>query len=197
MEASYREFLERTANSYCTKADEFNNRANAMMELGRYIEAQRDYNRACSLAPDEPIFFLNRAGLFIRLGMTNSAFDDAIEARLLIGDGSVEHLDNLLQLSMIFKKCNSLNLAAEALLNFLKLLKSIIPYTVKDSEGGYKIRKDNKTIHTSNLADLDDVKTLLKAIREDKACEEDMQLISLIEEIEREYANCEWLTVKD
>jgi len=47
------------------------------------------------------------------------------------------------------------------------------------------------------FADLDDVKTLLRAIRVDKACEGDMQLISLIEEIKREIVDCGWLTAKD
>jgi hypothetical protein len=31
----------------------------------------------------------------------------------------------------------------------------------------------------------------------DKACEGDMQLISLIEEIKREIVDCGWLTAKD
>lgn len=197
MEASYREFLEETANSYCTRADEFNNRANAMMELGRYLEAQRDYNRACNMAPDEPIFFLNRSELFIQLGMMQSALDDAMEARLLIGDGSVKHLDDLLHLARIFKKCNSLNLAAETLLNFLKLSKSLIPYTVKDSDGGYIIRKGSQTVHMSNFVNIDDVKTLLQAIQGDKAREGDMLPGSLIEEIKREVTDCGWLTAKD
>jgi hypothetical protein len=47
------------------------------------------------------------------------------------------------------------------------------------------------------FASLDDVKTLLQAIREDKACEGDMQLISIIEEIERKIVDCGWLTAKD
>ena len=52
MENEYNEFLEATANSKCTCASEFNNRAIALMELGRYIEAQRDFDRACSLEPN-------------------------------------------------------------------------------------------------------------------------------------------------
>ncbi|MBP8692446.1 MAG: tetratricopeptide repeat protein [Sedimentibacter sp.] len=189
MKAYYKNFLEETANSYCTSADEFNNRAIAMMELGRYLEAQRDYNRACNLEPDEPLYLLNRAELFIQLGMTDSAFKDAMFARLLMGDGSVKHLDDLLHLAMILQRCSKPVLAAETLLSYLELLQSLIPYVVIENDGGYVIKKDNQTVHMSNIVNFNDVDFLLQAIQKDKGCEDISQLKLMIKKIKKDIIN--------
>jgi len=196
MKTPYEEFLEETANSYCTSAPEFNNRANAMMELGRYLEAQRDYNRACTLEPDEPVFFLNRAELFIELGMIESALNDAAYVRRIIDVDGIQNMEDMLQLAGVFHKCKSLYSAAEMLLCFLKLLRTLIPFTTKDNKGGFVIRKDKQNIHMSNLADFDEAKQLFQEFLWAKECEDDGMIKPLIEEIKREIYDCRTLALK-
>jgi len=188
MEASYREFLEETANSLCTNACEFNNRANAMMELGRYLEAQRDYNRACNLEPDEPIFFHNRAELFIQLGMIYNALQDAIHIRHIIRSSSMEQMDNLFNLFYLvelFLKCYKPDLAAETLLDFLRLLKFLTPCISKEDDGGYIIRQNNRTIHTNSIISYDEIIALLLKIQNTDKYSDNQRLQALVGNIKK------------
>jgi tetratricopeptide (TPR) repeat protein len=162
----YKQFLEATANSTCTCASEFNNRAVALMELGRYIEAQRDFDRACGLEPDASCL-LNAAELYLVLGMKEQALENIDKARQLAGNGNVAYLHGLYYVARMFLKCNEPESAEEAFLTFLRFLQSIIPYTVKDDRGDCIIRKDGHTIHiTPNIVDFEDLDRLVGAIKE-------------------------------
>lgn len=164
METEYMEFLEATADSTCTCASEFNNRAIALMELGRYDEAQRDFERACSLEPD-PSYFLNAAELYLALRMEERALENVRKARQLAGNGHVTHPQGLYHVACMFLKCNEPKSAEEVLLAFLQFLQSIIPYTLQDEMGGYIVRKDGHTIHaTPFIIDFDDLDRLIGAI---------------------------------
>jgi tetratricopeptide (TPR) repeat protein len=97
----YRGFIEETARNHCVRACEFNNRANAEKKLGRYLEAQRDYNRACDMEPNEAAYFLNRSALLLELGMATEALADAIHAYKTMRKAGIEHNDDYLQLASI------------------------------------------------------------------------------------------------
>ncbi len=185
MKTPYEEFLEETANSYCTSAYEFNNRANAMMELGRYLEAQRDYNRACNLEPDEPVFFLNRSEMFIQLGMIYNALQDAIHVKHIIGSGSMEHMSDLFCLAEIFLKCYRPDLAAETLLNLLRLLKFLTPCISREDDGGYVIRQNNRTIHTNSIISYDEILALLLKIQNTDKFGDNLRLQVLVGNIKK------------
>lgn len=164
----YNEFLEDTANSICTCASEFNNRAVALMELGRYIEAQRDFDTACRLEPD-PSYLLNAAELFLILGMKEHALENVRKARQVAGSGDVTDPRRLYYVAHMFLKCGEPEPADEALVDFLQFLLSIIPFTVKDNTYGHIIRKDGHTIQTApSIMDLDHLNRLVGAINEAK-----------------------------
>jgi len=164
MKAYYKNFLEETANSDCARAYEFNNRANAMMQLG-----------------------LNRAELFIQLGMTDSVLKDAIFARMLMVEGSVKLLDDLFHLARILQRYSKPDLDVGTLLSYLELLQAHIPYVVIENDGGYVIKKDNQTVHMSNIVNFNDVDFLLQAIQTDKGREDMSQLKLMIKKLKGYY----------
>lgn len=164
METEYMEFLNTTANSTCTCASEFNNRAIALMQLERYIEAQRDFERACSLESD-PSYLLNAAELFLTLGMKERALENISKARQLAKGGGVIDPRGLYYVARMFLKCGEPEPAEETLVDFLQFLLSVIPFTTKDDMDSYIIRKDGHTMHaTPSIIDFDDLDYLIGAM---------------------------------
>jgi len=150
VKTEYEIFLEETADSACTRAHEFNNRANTRMALGRHGEALRDYDRACSLDPDDPLLLLNWAELFLELGMTERALEDLERARQLSVNGNVAAPLDLFYIARLFLACNEPDLAEESLLAFLRFVRSILPFVAREEDDagiGHIIRKDGHTIH--------------------------------------------------
>lgn len=179
MKTEYEDFLEATADSNCMRAHEFNNRANARAALGRHNEALNDYGMACALEPDNPSFLLNQAELFIDLGMIEKALSNVRKARQLGGSGDVTDPHELYYVARMFLKCNEPEFAEEALIDFLRFLLSIIPYTVRDDMGGYIIKKDGHTMHISGIIDFEDLDHLVREINEVKGYKDNMRIKKL------------------
>jgi tetratricopeptide (TPR) repeat protein len=162
-------FLLETADEHCARACEFNNRANARSELGRYLEAQIDYNRACDIDPNEPTYFLNRAGLFVQLGLIDDAMRDCLHVATLLKEDDVRHYDDLFTLASIFWQCGERLLAIQSLLNYLGMMEFLIPYATQKEEGsGYRIEKNGCVMHVApNLIEIERVAALIKTIEDE------------------------------
>ena len=185
------ENVEATANSKCTCASEFNNRAIALMELGRYIEAQRDFDRACSLEHD-PSYLLNAAELFLTLGMKERALENVHKVRQLAGSGDVTNPQGLYYVARMFLKCNEPESAEEALIVFLQFLQSVIPHTVKDDSDGYIIRKDGHTVHIwPSIIDFDNLDHFIHVLSEVKSGKGITEIKRLLRKTKREIS-CTW-----
>ena len=167
--ASTRRFLLETADEHCARACEFNNRANARRELGRYLEAQIDYNRACDIDPNESAYFLNRAGFFLELGLIDDAMRDCLHVVTLLKEDDVSHYDDLFMLAGIFWQCGERLLAIQSLLNYLGVMESIIPFAKQEEEGsGYRIEKNGCVIHVApNIIEVERVGAFIKTIEEE------------------------------
>lgn len=187
MKTDYDIFLEETANSICTQAHDFNNRANARAALGRHDEALRDYDKACSLEPEDPSFLLNQAGLFLELGMKKRALENVRRAWQLGGQGDVADPHGLFRIAQMFLICDNPDSAEKTLLAFLRFLQLIIPCAVKEDGGGYIIKKDGHTIHTSDIVDFDEVDRFVRAIRGGKDCKGIAQPESLLKQVKRDF----------
>lgn len=184
---SYRKFLAESADDDCAMAWEFNNRANARAGLGRYLEAQMDYNRACDIDPNDSTHFLNRAGLFVSLGVIDDALRDCLHVSTLLREDDIAYYGDLFMLANIFRQCGEYLLAAQSLLKFLKLVKSLIPYTRREGDS-YIIQKDGHTIHTTSLVDLEEISSFIKNIEDDGTCGENKKFGSLVETIKGEFS---------
>ena len=162
-------FLLETADEHCARACEFNNRANARSELGRYLEAQIDYNRACDIDPNEPAYFLNRAGFFVQLGLIDDALRDCLHVATLLKEDDVRHYDDLFTLAGIFWQCGERLLAIQSLLNYLGMMESLIPYATQKEEGsGYRIEKNGCVMHVvPNLIEIERVAAFIKTIEDE------------------------------
>jgi len=185
---STRRFLLETADKHCARACEFNNRANARRELGRCLEAQIDYNRACDIDPNEPAYFLNRAGFFVQLGLIDDAMRDCLHVATLVGSEGTDEEWDLFRLASIFWRCGESLLAAQALLNCLRLVSTLVPYITEDEDGGYIIRKNGRTIHTTGFIGADVISELMKEMEEGTTIEDNAMFSHLMNEVRKEFA---------
>lgn len=186
---AYEKFCISTADVHCTCAWEFNNRANVRAGLGRYLEAHRDYNRACELDPKEPVFFLNRANFRVSLGIIDDAVKDCMHVLSLIDSGDAGNDADLFELANIFLACGETLLSAQALLNCVRLKRSLVPYTIINDDDIFIIINNGQPLQGALFAGaygLRDITKLAKKIYKKAYGEKNSTLIKLIRELQKE-----------
>jgi len=108
----------------------------------------------------------------------------------LIGSGDVGNEADLFALANIFLMCGKPLLAAQALLNCVRLTRSLIPYTFRGDDDEYIIRKDGHTLHSSCLmgaaGGVKEITRLVKTIQREAKGEENDILLKVIREVRKE-----------
>lgn len=136
-------FFTEDADSECIESWEFNNRANSRGHSGRPLEALKDHNRACEMAPACTMYLLNRASTFLELGMNKLALRDAMQAyqkfecKEFGSKDDFLSLDDIVMLASILNSCGRQDFAIKALLNFIAALNRYLPFLSKVDEDGF------------------------------------------------------------
>jgi tetratricopeptide (TPR) repeat protein len=194
-EILYHRFLAAEANSECFEPWQYNNRANSRSSLDRPLEALEDYNRACELDPECAMYRLNRAGIFLELGMHKLAQRDALETHAVLTSrlknefGSTNDFTNLndyIFLAKIFSSCGQNDMAAVCLLSFVKVFKKYQPFLSKlDAVGCVSMLLDG---HSSRLyinSSLKEAMELLRSEQIEKGCDD--RTTALLEDLRKEF----------
>jgi tetratricopeptide (TPR) repeat protein len=182
---AYKRYVRDIADDQCVSACDFNNRANARSELGRYEEALEDYGRASELDPVDSCCLVNRMQLLVQLGRLNEAVVDAEHAWKIMEAGRPDRQLDLLVIANIFNKCNRPHQAAVCLYHYFELLESLRPYMRKDDDGKLVIDKNDGPIQLSETVHVDYICDLLASIDEKGRSDGYDHFNGLIEEMKR------------
>ncbi len=177
-----RSILVETADTRCVRAWEFNNRANARAELGRSLEALKNYNLACDMEPNQPDLLLNRAGFLRRLEAIKDALEDAARAYRLIEGGGIEHDMDFLHLASIFMACGEMHQAMKA---FSTILKSLASSMKRGEYGVLRLETSRDGIHLCGPVDLEGILGLAEEM-EEALDDSDVEARSVMAEIGRD-----------
>ncbi len=156
---------ENERNMQCSEAKEFAKRGSAKAAVKQFNEALQDYNKACLLNPKALGYFLDRANLFMEMGLKGNAFKDAIFVYERKGDNFFKDFTIYFpDLTYIFHECGKSLLTIELILEYLKNLTnpSLLPFiTIKNYM--FVIEASNNKI-SGNIDLFKEIITIIKEI---------------------------------